>query len=545
MARFVVDPDGVITTQVPGDQTWFQWLLVHAEYSVRHFSDPFFSTRQNAPDGVNMMANTSVLGVTVPLVPLTAWFGPRVVYVVWMVGALAGTAATAYWVLQRHLVRSRPAAFVGGLFAGFAPGVVHHANGQPNHVSNFLIPLIVARVLRLGGCGRWVRDGLLLAGLVTWQVFINEETLLIAALACGVAMIAYVVAEPRRVRERGARFLGALTVTGVVTGALCAYPLWFQFVGPLTFTGVPLFATWGEDPAAWLAFARDTIGGGDDAVDRTLGITEQNGWFGWPLVLLTPVLAAMLRRTTAGLVAGMTGVVFALASLGPVIRFAGQETAWPGPLFFVTAETPLLNLMTPGRFAYAVVGCVAVLLALGWDRLRVPRPGLWRLAIVAALYPLLPTPLLAQVDSPPPVFISSGAWRPYVRPGHTMVPVPLPSGWSGRDTLSWSAATGQEFAVPEGYFLGPSDSGEAQLGASGSRLSYLVWRALSDGRAPEITADDVAVIDREIQRWNGSVVVMRAGYEPLRELLDSVLGSGNAVQDVWLWDLRAVESGRS
>ena len=129
-----------------------------------------------------MIANTSVLGVTLPMAPVTLLFGPRIAYFVWMIGALAGTAFSGYWVLQRYLVKSRVAAFLGGAFIGFAPGIVHHANGQPNFISNFLLPLIVARVARLGIDGRWRRDGLILGGLVSYQLFLNEELLLITAV---------------------------------------------------------------------------------------------------------------------------------------------------------------------------------------------------------------------------------------------------------------------------------------------------------------------------------------------------------------------------
>ncbi|MEV4810311.1 hypothetical protein AB0J96_10755, partial [Micromonospora avicenniae] len=167
------DLQGRVSSHLPTDHSWFEWLFAHGAYSVRHLENPLFTVRQNAPLGVNMMANTSLLGVTLPLAPMTMLLGPQVMYALYLGGALAATAATSYWVLSRHLVRSRAAAFVGGAFLGFAPGIVHHANGQPNFVSNFLLPLIVSRVLRLGEPGRWRRNGLALGLLVAYQIFIN------------------------------------------------------------------------------------------------------------------------------------------------------------------------------------------------------------------------------------------------------------------------------------------------------------------------------------------------------------------------------------
>ena len=125
------DVNNRVSSHLPTDHSWFEWLFAHGAYSVRHLENPLFTARQNAPDGVNMMANTSLLGVTLPLAPLTMLLGPQVMYALYLGGALAATAGTSYWMLSRHLVRSRAAAFVGGAFLGFAPGIVHHANGQP------------------------------------------------------------------------------------------------------------------------------------------------------------------------------------------------------------------------------------------------------------------------------------------------------------------------------------------------------------------------------------------------------------------------------
>ncbi len=41
-----------------------------------HGENPLFTPQLNAPDGVNLMANTGLLGLTVPLVPVTLLFGP-------------------------------------------------------------------------------------------------------------------------------------------------------------------------------------------------------------------------------------------------------------------------------------------------------------------------------------------------------------------------------------------------------------------------------------------------------------------------------------
>ncbi|MGW5669719.1 hypothetical protein [Micromonospora sp. NPDC003776] len=556
-----------VSSHLPTDHSWFEWLFAHGAYSVRHLENPLFTARQNAPDGVNMMANTSLLGVTLPLAPLTLLFGPQVMYALYLGAALSATAATSYWMLSRHLVRSRGAAFVGGAFLGFAPGIVHHANGQPNFVSNFLLPLIVVRVLRLGEPGRRLRNGIALGLLVAYQIFINEEMLLLTALACLVVVLAYVVQRPRAAGRQAGTFLAAGGIGAALAVALTAYPIWYQFNGPQSYRGLQggVFHSWGEDLMAFVTFARDTVAG-DEAVEKTIGLTEQNSWFGWPLVLVALVaLVLLVRRSLPARIVAVLVLVFTVAALGPKLRFNGVETTVDGPWAYVPDNLPLVEMMMPTRLTLVVAGAVGVLLALAWNALAgagrpvVPAPraaaeatpapagprrrwlrGLGYVAIVAALLPLFPRPLPAQRIDPPPHFITAGTWRPYVPAGRTLVPVPIPSNVHGLPTLRWSALTGLQFPIPAGYFIGPNENGEGVFGAPNRPTSTLIYSTMDAGRVPAITDENRRQALEDLRFWKASVVVLGANPSEgvLRELMTSLLGPPQRVDDVWLWDVR-------
>ncbi|WP_204334562.1 hypothetical protein [Micromonospora solifontis] len=558
-----------VSSHLPTDHSWFEWLFAHGAYSVRHLENPLFTARQNAPDGVNMMANTSLLGVTLPLAPLTLLLGPQVMYALYLGAALSATAATSYWMLSRHLVRSRAAAFVGGAFLGFAPGIVHHANGQPNFVSNFLLPLIVVRVLRLGEPGRRLRNGIALGLLVSYQIFINEEMLLLTALACLVVVLAYVVQRPRAAWRQAGTFLAAGGVGAGVALLLTAYPIWYQFNGPQSYRGLQggIFHSWGEDLMAFVTFARDTVAG-DEAVEKTIGLTEQNSWFGWPLVLVALVaLVLLVRRSLPARIVAVLVVLFTVAALGPKLRFDGVETTVDGPWAYVPDNLPLVEMMMPTRLTLVVAGAVGVLLALAWNALAgggrppVPAPraaveappapspaagprrrwlrGLGYAAIVAALLPLLPRPLPAQQIDPPPHFITAGGWRPYVPAGRTLVPVPIPSNVHGLPTLRWSALTGLEFPIPAGYFIGPNENGEGVFGAPNRPTSTLIYSTMDAGKVPEITDENRRQALEDLRFWKASVVVLGANPSEgvLRELMTALLGPPQRVDDVWLWNV--------
>lgn len=559
-----VDVPNRVSAHLPTDHSWFEWLFSHGAYSVWHLENPLFTTRQNAPDGVNMMANTSLLGVTLPLAPLTMLVGPQVTYVLYLGAALAATAGTSYWVLSRYLVRSRGAAFVGGAFLGFAPGIVHHANGQPNFASNFLLPLIVARVLRLGEPGRWRRNGVVLGLLVAYQIFINEEMLLLTALACLVVVGTYAVLRPRAAGGQAGTFAAALGTGGALALLLTAYPIWFQFNGPQSYRGLQggTFHSWGEDLKAFVTFPRDSLAG-NEAVERTIGVTEQNTWFGWPLVLLAVVALLLLvgRSLVARILAVLT-VVFTVASLGPVIRFDGAETDTDGPWAYVPEELPLVEMMMPTRLSLIVAAAVGVLLAVAWDTLsgsgRPPVPAQraghpprlqrrWQrlvgyAAITLALLPLIPRPLPVEPVEPPPHFVTAGGWRPYVPEGRTLVPVPIPSNVHGLSTLRWSALTTHAFPIPGGYFIGPDEQGAGIFGAANRPTTRLIYTTMDRNATPNVTDVERRQAVEDLRYWRASVVVLGAHPREavLRDLMTSLLGAPQRVDDVWLWDVRSL-----
>ncbi|MFD0820281.1 hypothetical protein ACFQ0D_18660 [Micromonospora zhanjiangensis] len=552
-ANYWVDVQHRVSSHLPTDHSWFEWLFAHGAYSVRHLENPLFTLRQNVPNGVNMIANTSLLGVTLPMAPITMLFGPQVSYTLYLGAALAATAGTSYWVLSRYLVRSRGAAFVGGAFLGFAPGIIHHANGQPNFASNFLLPLIVARVTRLGlPDRRWWRDGVVLGLLVTYQIFINEEMLLLTALACLVLVLAYAVQRWSDAVARSRRFLLSLGVGGALTGVLAAYPIWFQFDGPQSYRGLQggVFHNWGEDLAAFVTFARDTVAGSPE-VEKTIGLTEQNTWFGWPLVILVLLVAVLLWRVSlAARIATVLAVVFTLAALGPQVRLNAEDTGAHGVWHYLSDDLPLVEMMMPTRLSLIVVGAVGVLVALAWEQARLraeTRPALRFPAyalIALALVPLFPRPLPAEHVDLPPHFIMSGGWRPYVPAGRTLVPVPTPSNVHGLPTLRWSALTLQEFPVPGGYFIGPSPTGEGIFGAAPRPTSGLVYAAMDKNQVPRITDENRRQAVEDLRYWRASVVVLGAHPQEalLRDTVTGLLGQPQRVDDVWLWDVRSLVS---
>ncbi|MBL1096033.1 glycosyltransferase [Streptomyces sp. 205] len=249
------------------DQNQWEWFFAVTADNVFALRDPFFTTLQNVPSGVNLMANTTMLGLSIPLAPVTAVFGPAMTWALVLTAGLAATAVAWYWLLLRRFVTSRRAAALGGALCAFAPAMVSHANAHPNFAVLFMMPLIVDRLLRL--CepgGRTVRDGVILGLFLTYQVFLGEEALLLAALGLLFFAVGYAVLRPDVARAVGGPLLRGLAVAAGVALVLLGYPLYRQFFGAQSYVSV-LHGPAGNPPGALVEFAGRSLGGDPATAD--------------------------------------------------------------------------------------------------------------------------------------------------------------------------------------------------------------------------------------------------------------------------------------
>jgi len=549
--RLWVDPQRRVLSANPTDQTVFDWFLAHGARFVTHGGNPFFNRQLNMPDGVNLAANTSALGLTVPLSPITLAFGPDVAFATLLVLAFAATAGCWYWVLSRTLLPNRLAAFLAAALCGFAPGQVSHANGQPNLVAQFLLPLIIYRVTKLAEPRRAARNGLLLAVLVVWQALVNEELLLFLALGGAVFVAVLAIYRPEEARRHAGPVLGGLLFAGVVSLVLLAYPLWFQFFGPQTYRGLPFDPSrYATDPATYFTFSRESVAGSGGEPPRFVAsAAEENGFFGFPLLLLVGIFTGWLwRERIVVRAAAVTAVVFAALAVGARLTVHGVVTGLPGP-FALFQHVPVLDLIIPTRFTLVMIPMVALLLGLGLQRAGrlSPRAGsqrrswlaLWAATCVAALLPIVPTPLTAKNRDPVPAFFTTGAWRGYVPAGRTVLAAPAASNLHP-DPMWWSATTRNASAIPRGYFLGPTSPTDRQaiFGAPPRRTSALLAAVYDKDTAAVVNAGDRAAARADLAYWRTAVVVLAPGRaeEALWKTLRALLGSAPVFTGgVWLW----------
>ncbi|MFI7589958.1 hypothetical protein [Micromonospora sp. NPDC049359] len=549
------DPGGRTLALNPEDQTLYEWFLaVDARALLGDFH--LLTDRLNAPDGVNLMANTTIIALGVLCAPVTLLFGAPTSFALLAAANLAGTALAWYLLFHRTMRVRRLAAALGGGLCGFGPGMVSQTNSHLHMTAQWLVPVIVWLVVRLlrasdpgEGRGRptgpdrrqMISSAAGLAVAVTAQVFIGEEVLFLSAVTLLVMAIAYALADRNLARRALPGFAGGLAIAAGLAMLVLGYPLWFQFAGPQGVAdGMFSPAYFSADLSSWWAVSPLSVAGSDEASRLTTGPAEYNTFLGWPLLLVTAVCAIWAGRRRLVLACVAAALVMGALSLGPEVVLGGTRTALPGP-YALLSGLPVVDGALPMRFGLALLPIVATVLALAVDRALASTGRARRLvplAVVAALLPIFPTPLPTAGRPALPEFVTGGHWRQCVEPGGVLVPVPLPTPkepWPMR----WAAAANAGFGLPEGFFIGPyGRGGTAAMGTFKQPTSALLADVARRGDQPAIGDEQRRQAAKDADFWGASCVALTDDAphaDSLRATLEQLYGPATRIADAWIW----------
>lgn len=338
---------------------------------MAHGHAPWFSPASLYPRGMNLLSNTGMLGIGIPLAPVTWIFGP--VATLNVASTLAPfLSAVAMYVFARRVARGRLACFAAGLVFGFSSFLIANvAVGHLNMAMLPVLPLVAAQLhdLFTGRARSPVRTGLVLAGLLVLQFFLSTEILVIVLVstALAVAAVAVDLALRNRVllRERFPAAARGLLVCIATTAVVLAVPTVYAFAGPGHLSG-RIWADVGQfdsyRPVNYLRSSRSQIGWVNSLhlagyFGRAL---PDEVYLGPGLLALVPVALAIWWRDAGVRLYAFLAVVTAGLSLG---LSSGSFAPWH---LFVNA--PLLENVIQDRFAVVTLLSLAVLTAVVADR---------------------------------------------------------------------------------------------------------------------------------------------------------------------------------
>jgi hypothetical protein len=547
--RLWLDPAGQAQVGDTADVNLFAWFLHYDAIAIAHGHLPaLVTTAMNAPRGINLMWNTSLLLPGTLLTPVTLLAGPQVSLTVLLTLGFAGSAASLFWVLRRWGA-SAGAAALGGAVYGFSPALLNSGIGHYHLQFAVLPPLIIDAVLRiLVGRGRAAASGAWLGLLVCAQLLTGEELLADTALASALLVIILAASHPRAVRDRARDVTFRLGISIAVTLLISAYPLWVQFAGPLAVHHSPA----GPDPFTnRLAFFVDPSGGlalhtpgsAAAAAGYSKGLAEYLGYLGWPLLVVLVAAAIRYRHDLRVRVAATAWLALEVLSLGGGTLHNGS-LRFPGYLlpFHWLQGAPVLNQVLPDRLSILADGAAAAVLAFSLDlarsKARQARP--WRRALPAgvmalAVLPLIPLPYRTAPVAAPPAGWRAAFARLRLAPDARVLVVPVPLQRS-TEVLRWQADTGDPGSVIGGYFIGPNQLGQQTIytpGPTTSAAQYLdsLWNGSSYSPLPR------GMIQADLAYWRpAAVVAVTSRNSRLAHYLTGLLGPpAFGVGDVLAW----------
>ena len=265
---------------------------------------------------------------------------------------------------------------------------------------------------------------------------------------------------------------------------------------------------------------------------------DSSVYIGIPLLALTVVAVAWLRRRTIVVVAAVTLTCAIVFSLGGFLHVTDGHSTTVWLPWRIVDGIPFFNNILPIRVMLFGYLALAFLIALFLDRaLQSPRAR-WRLggvlATVVALVPLLPAlPFPSERWSVPPFFSSADVHSLSTTGSVLMTSSPgyQTSLWQAVSEMSFQSATGPVFTPgPGGWQWGTN------LGALGTEIR----RVGDDGRPvpASLTASDRSAYVAELQALDvGSVVVGPERYQSqVAVLFAELLGSpGQRAGGVVVW----------
>ena len=537
-----------------GDPALFLWFFQSPATSLAHLQNPFYSTAMFHPAGINLLDQTSVLGITLPLTPVTWLFGPVASFNVACTVVPALTALTMFVVLRRW-VRWLPAAYIGGLLYGFSPFVL--ASLEYGHLMTaalLLLPLILAVLdeilVRQLHSAR--KAGVALGLLLFAQFFLSSELLAVVVLLTVFSIVVLVVAGYVGDRERlGLLVPHARTALGVglvVSAVLLAYPVLFALAGPAHLSGVlwPNIDTLDGTTRSLLV---NPVPNGALPVVAAYGGYEgsplpSGSYLGWGLIVVVVAGTAVWFRDRRLWFYGL------LLATCVVCSFDLRTGPWVPARFF--AHVPLVENILPQRFMAVGFLAAAVMVTLIVDRARSGLPGLVGISGALGVGVVALAPLAVNFLPDLPFTMEAVVlprWYTTVAPrlpaGRVLLSYPVP--FSGvQVALAWQAVNRMAYSQAGG--AGPEGT-SARAGRAGPGFDVLNVLSLGFSMTePSPTAANLAAVRHALRIWEVSTVVIapeplgladQQGHDPAyaAAYMTAVLGRLPVLQaGAWVWD---------
>ncbi len=373
------------------DQWWLQRYL-DTNQSLLYTTDLFY------PVGLDLSYHSiswTVAPVSWLLAPVLGQIDAYNITILW---AVFSTAFAAYLLIQ-YLLKSRPAAFVGGFIYSFAPYHISHTGGHPDLVHLAAVPLaalLLFVALRNGRSWLAIVGTAVMIGLAA---FTSLYIMVFCLLTLGPLFI-FLALEQHRWRTwsfwRTSFWIGGVTAVFLLirlwpifaNAAALGQMIEAKYVADIGQTDLRALVT----PSHFNPIFAPYV----ESLTENFSMNKK-----WPaylgIVPLLLTLAAFTRRKRLGeaILWLFTGTMFLILALGPVLRLNGTvHESIRLPASYLTNFPPIRAVGRPDFFVLGLLLPVAILAAYGfhhiWQGLASRSSG----KIPQAVFLLITVPLL-------------------------------------------------------------------------------------------------------------------------------------------------------
>jgi hypothetical protein len=533
------------------DQQQFIWMLRWIPTVLQHGGDPLFTTQMNAPEGVNLMWNSSIPAVALLMTPVTIALGPVVAYNVALVLAIV-TSGLAAWAASRRYVDGLLGPFVAGAVYAFSSYTIGHATLHLNLTFAFAPPLMLILLdeLVVRRRSRPVRIGVGIGALAALQLYVFEEVLATMAVAAAVLALVVVLAVRDRepIRAAAKRVAAAAIPAGVTFLLLAAWPLAVQFFGPRRIESrIQDVSSFSTDLLNLVLPTPNTFLAPPPLTELTRHFStlyhEATAYIGIPLLLILVVLVVTRWRDPRVRVGGIVALVLFVLSLGPVLHLATEDTGIPLP-WLPLAHLPLIEHALPGRMTMYFFLAVAILVGIAIEQLqRMPvgrrMAGLAFIAIALAV--ATPRPFGTWKSPTPPWF--EGAGPSTLGSDALVLFAPHFANGAGAAPMQWTAVAGNQPRMWQGYAYVPRADGSPGYGPPANDLTRMMVEIQDNGTPLLATGEDRQRALAALADTGATHVIvgdLRYRAEMVAFFTDLLGTPPDEVEGVAIWDVRSL-----
>jgi hypothetical protein len=368
-------PVAFSSNKIPGhgDAFWFLWDFWWFKTALLNFISPYYTHYIYHPIGVSLASSTITPLNAVASIPLQLAFGLVSAYkIIWIFSFILSGYGT--FLLVKYLVGDPRAAFVSGLIFMFCPYHFAHALGHMNLISiqwiPFYIMFLIKTVNEKNGSNAFIAALFLLLNALSCYYYIIYLSVFTALY------LIYVWRSQNEIQIiEIAKKVGIMTITFAIVFTSLMYPVIKEMLN----SDYVYYGGFVEYSADVLGFVVPSIfhpvfkGLVSPIYSNFTGNTAENTVFVGYTVILFSLLAFIKIKTKEIKFWVLSGIVFFVLSLGPILHingiveiiFEGYISHIPLP-YIILMKIPIFSLArVPSRWTVLLMLSLSILVGYG------------------------------------------------------------------------------------------------------------------------------------------------------------------------------------